>query len=287
MTAPARRARSALAERLRELRRATGLTGEEFAVRLGAGWGQPKVSRIETGKQVPSAADIEEWAQAAGSGTAELLAMQERAAAEYATFRDRYRETGSVAGFEDALAAADAAAKRIGHYQPAIVLDTLQTPDYARAVLHLADGPAVHGASEEDIGHKLAARLRRQAIIYEPGREITLLMNEAALRIRVAPPAVMAAQCEHIGRLAESLTTALVGVIPFATPMPVFGLTGWIILDDLVTIETEGGDLEIADPQEVERYWQYTDLLRETAATGEQAAALCRRIAADHLAGTP
>ena len=35
--------------------------------------------------------------------------------------------------------------------------------------------------------------------------------------------------------------------------MPVYAATGWIILDDLVTIETEGGDLEIADPEEAAR----------------------------------
>ena len=281
MTAPARRARAALAERLRDLRRSTGLTGDQFAKRLGRGWGQPKVSRIETGKQVPTSADVEEWAAAAGAGVQDLLDMRERAATEYAAFRDRYGETGGAEGFEDALAAADAAAKRIGHYQPAIVLDTLQTADYARAVLHLADGPAVHGADEDEINRKIAARLRRQAIIHEPGRDITLLMSEAALRIQVASPEVMATQCEHIARLAESLTTAVIGIIPFAARMPVYGVTGWVILDDLVTIETEGGDLDIADPEEAGRYWRYTELLRDIALTGSEAGAFCRQVAAE------
>lgn len=281
MTAPSRRARDALAERLREFRRATGLTGEEFAVRLGAGWGQSKVSRIETGKQVPSAEDVAEWAEAASGPADELAALRDRAAAEYSVFR--YREADDAERFENELAAADAASKRIGHYQPAIVLDTLQTAEYARAVLHLADGPiAAHGASEDEVSRKIAARLRRQAIIHEPGREITLLMSEAALRIRVAPPEVMATQREHIARLAESLTTAVIGIVPFTAQMPVYGITGWTVLDDRVEIESEGGDLYLGDPLEIKRYFHYTRLLRDVSLTGSGAAELCRRVVGDH-----
>ena len=96
-----------------------------------------------------------------------------------------------------------------------------------------------------------------------------------------SPEAVTADVREHIARLAESLTTAVIGIIPFAARMPVYGVTGWVILDDLVTIETEGGDLEIADPEEAGRYWRYTELLRDIALTGSEAGAFCRQVAAE------
>lgn len=279
MAAPSRRAREALGERLRDLRRSAGLSGGQLAAQLGEGWGQSKVSRIETGRQLPSDSDVRQWAAAFGDQPEELVAMLGRATAEYAAFRDRYVQAGGADQAEDAITAADFQAHQIGHYQPGVIIDYLQTPDYARAVLHLADGPAAHGATEDEISRKIAARLRRQAIIYEPGRQITLVVGEAALRSRVAPPAVMAAQCEHIARIAESLTTTTIGIVPFSAQMPVFGITGWVIVDDLVSIETEGGELEIADPQEVERYWQYLKALLEVSVTGAKAALLCRQAA--------
>jgi hypothetical protein len=240
------------------------------------------VSRTETGGQLPTEDEAARWAAAAGADPAELLALRDRAAAEYATFRKRSELAGGWAEYEDAITAADFAARRIGHYQPAIIPDYLQTRDYARAVLHLADGPAAHGASDDDIQRKLAARLRRQSIIDMPGRQITLLVGEGGLRQRVAGPEVMAGQCRHIARLAESLTTATIGIIPFTARMPVYGMTGWTAIDDLVQIETEGGDVEIADPAEVERYWRYLKLLEDVALTGTGAAALCYRIAEEH-----
>jgi hypothetical protein len=124
----------------------------------------------------------------------------------------------------------------------------------------------------------IAARLRRQAILYEPARDITLLMSEAALRIRIASSAAMRAQREHIPRLAESLTTATIGIVPFTAQAPIATLHGWLLTDEFATIETHAGNLEIADPQHVERYWDYTRLLLENAATGDDAATLCRRV---------
>lgn len=130
-----------------------------------------------------------------------------------------------------------------------LVLGIVQTADYAREMLHLPSGLADFGAGEEEIGRMIASRLRRQALLHEPGREITVLMGEGALRTRVASPATMQAQREHIARLAETLTTATIAIVPFSVQAPVATLHGWALLDDLVTIETKAGALEIADPE--------------------------------------
>jgi hypothetical protein len=65
---------------------------------------------------------------------------------------------------------------------------------------------------------------------------------------------------------------------PFAGQAAVATLHGWSLTDDLATIETDAGNLEIADPEHVERYLQHTRLLLDTAITGTDAAALCRHI---------
>jgi hypothetical protein len=88
----------------------------------------------------------------------------------------------------------------------------------------------------------------------------------------------MHAQREHIARLAETLTTATIGVLPFTAQAPIATLHGWFLADDLATIETDAGNLEDADPEHVERYWHHTRLLLDSATTGTDAAALCRDI---------
>jgi transcriptional regulator with XRE-family HTH domain len=278
LATPTQRARQALTQRLRQLRRATSATGAEFAARLGDGWGQPKVSKIETGKQLPTVEDVNAWARATGADTTELLDLLDRARIEYASFRERYVDVAGADQLQDAIGAAEAAATRIAHYDPMLIPGILQTPDYARELLHLPSGPAQSGATEEEINRMIASRLRRQAILYEPGRDITLLIGEGALRTRLASPATMRIQLDHIARLAETLTTAVIGIVTFDAPAPIATLNGWGITDDLVTVETDAGNVEIADPEHVQRYWHHTRLLLDTAVTGSDAAPVCRQI---------
>ena len=218
------------------------------------------------------------WADATRTDPAELLDLLEHARIEYASFRERIQDLAGVDRLQDDIGAAETAATRIAHYQPVLVPGIIQTADYARELLHLPSGPAEFGASEAEISRMIASRLRRQAILYETGRDITTLIGEGALRTRIAAPATMNAQREHIARLAETLTTATIAIVPFSAPAPIATLHGWALIDDLATIETDAGNLEIADPQHVERYWHHTRLLLEAAVTGIDAAALCRHI---------
>lgn len=279
MTAPAhQRARRRLADRLRSLRRDTGATGAEFAERLG--WGQPKVSRFETAKRLPTPADVRAWAEATNADPQELLDLLDRARAEYRAFRDRYAAAGGADRFQDEIGAIEAASNRIAEFQPAFVIGLCQTAAYARDLLHGQSGPVAFGATEPEIGRMIAARLRRQAILYEGGRDIVLVMGEAALRTRLASPESMRGQLGHLAELAE-LTTVTIGIVPFAAPMPVMPLSGFSISDELVTIETLGGEIEVADPTEVATYEKYLRLLLEVALTGDAAGELCRRIASE------
>jgi uncharacterized protein DUF5753 len=88
----------------------------------------------------------------------------------------------------------------------------------------------------------------------------------------------MSEQLKHIARLAETLKTAKIAIVPFAVQAPIATLNGWVLTDDLATIETDAGNLEIADPEHLEHYWRDTGLLVDVAVTGDDAAVLCRRI---------
>jgi len=110
----------------------------------------------------------------------------------------------------------------------------------------------------------IADRMRRASILYEPGRTLTVLVGEATLRNVVGSPAVMQHQIQHVARLAGSLTHARVGVVPLSR-CPILPLHGWEQRDNIVSIETTAGDLEIADPAEVAQYERWADLLADAA----------------------
>lgn len=278
MVAPTQRARAALTEALRQARRDADLTGTALAQRLGTGWAQPKVSKIESGRQLPTAHEVQAWAQSTNADTELLLALHQRASHEYETFRDSYDNEGGPAHHQDAYAAAERAATVINGFQPNIVHGLVQTPDYARHLLRLPGGPGDHGATEDQIDRMVAARMRRAAILYEPGRQVVILIGEAALHNRVGSSEVMQEQMRHLAHLATTLTHATVGIVPFDA-FPVLAQHGWDQRDNIVTLETAAGDLEIADPAEVHQYERWTEILLRGAATSQDAVDLCTRAA--------
>jgi len=244
-----------------------------MATQLGEGWGQPKVSKIESGRQLPTEADVRAWAQATSADVDELLALHSRAVHEYHTFREAYPAEGGAAGHQASYAAAEQAATKLFFYQPFVVHALLQIPDYARALLSLPGGPADHGATADEIDRMIAERMRRSSIFYEPGRDVTVLIGEAALHNQVGTPQIMQAQRNHIARLATTVTHAKIGVIPFSR-CPILALHGWEQRDNIVSIETTAGDLELADPAEVEQYDHWGKLLADAATFGNEVDAL-------------
>jgi transcriptional regulator with XRE-family HTH domain len=275
------RARTALAERLRKARLDAGLTGKDLTEMLGSGWGQPKISKIETGRQLPSETDAGAWARATGVDPAEFLALLRRARYEFSTSKDKFDEAGGAAAQQDATAALERASKLIALYSPQVVPGFLQTPAYAQAMLTLPGGPTDKGATPEEISRMVASRMRRAAVLYEPEKKITLVVGQGALQNLFVPRAIMISQLEHIAMLAETITTATIGIVPYDRQLPVLAATGWDLTDDLLKIETPLGTVDVTDPIEVRRYTDYVYRLLEVAETGPAAAERCRFIAAD------
>src|SRR5690349_16109075 len=81
-----------LARRLRELRQHSGQTGHVLAENLG--WTQPRISKIENGKQLPTVADVEAFAKACGADQTtvqELLISRAEAVRIHRDWRKRVR----------------------------------------------------------------------------------------------------------------------------------------------------------------------------------------------------
>jgi transcriptional regulator with XRE-family HTH domain len=267
--------REHLAGALREMRVRAGLSGAELARRLG--WAQSKISKIESMRQLPTDEDIAAWTAATGAA-AEAPALMERlrgARVEYAGVKEAFAREGAAGVQQDLLELEDRSA-RIAEFQPGLIPGPLQTADYSRAILHLPCGPESFGRSEDDIEGMVAARLQRQRVLYDSTKQITMIMLEGALRSRVVPTPVLAAQLDRLIDLA-ALPTAGVGIVAFDSPLRIFPLTGFRLYDDLVIIEAIVGEQQLSEPDEVKRYENYLALLRETASTGPDAVAVIRR----------
>jgi hypothetical protein len=116
--------------------------------------------------------------------------------------------------------------------------------------------------------------MRRSSILYEPGRRVLIVVGEAALHTQVGSPAVMRGQLSHLSQLLKSTPHVTIGILSFAT-FPVLALHGWDQRDDVITLETTAGDLEVADPAEVQQYATWANRIRRTMLTGVSAVSLC------------
>jgi transcriptional regulator with XRE-family HTH domain len=276
------RALGGLGARLRAVREAAGLSGAELAKALGPGWRQPKVSRVENGQQLPSVEEIEAWARATGADPTPLLALREKASAEYGTWRERIAGAGGPAALQDEIAALERSCTTLlAEYQPGFIPGLLQTPAYMREMAEGEEFLAADGITPDELGRLIAAKVRRASILYEGGRRIVHVIGEAALRTRVGKitPETMRDQLAHLAA-AALIPGHTLGVIPLAAPSPIAPASGFVIYDsDLVVIETLGGRLQITEPELIARYHRWLELLLNAAVTGPEAAELCRRVA--------
>jgi transcriptional regulator with XRE-family HTH domain len=277
---PLNRALGALGQRLRAAREASGLTGSELAARLGVGWRQPKVSKIETGRQLITVEELHAWASATEADSAPLLALREKAAAEYATHQEREAAAGGVIPIQDELTALARSCTYLAEFQPALVPGRLQTPDYIRELALGNEELLAEGLPADQVGHLVAAKLRRQAILYEPGREFVHIVGEAALHMRFGPMTTetLRAQLRYLAQMV-TLPGHTFAVVPFRVGSPVEPF-GFALYDhDLVRVETSNGVVQISDPDAVARHVRRVERLQEVALIGPDAAQFCRDLA--------
>jgi hypothetical protein len=169
----------------------------------------------------------------------------------------------------------ESSAETLCTLQTALVPGLLQTADYARAVFRgLAE---LQG--QRDIEVAVRERLRRQELLYEPGRRFQFLLTEAALRARLAPPPIHRAQLDRLLVLA-GLETVELAVLASETPLIKATTHSFEIFDDrMVLVETITAELAIREAEDVAFYTKLFELYWGIAEHGEQASALITRIA--------
>jgi transcriptional regulator with XRE-family HTH domain len=280
-------ARRRLASRLRQLRRAADLSGEELGNRCG--WGQSKTSKIELGRTVPQAADVEAWADAV-EASPEVRAELRELVRDALTATTDWRESlaGGRAQAQARVAQREASVSTLRVWQPLIVPGLLQVPGYAQGVFALGEslGP-------EDVPQAVRARMERQAILFDTSKRLMFLIGEAGLRWRPASVDVQLAQLDRVASL-TTLGNVEIGVVPLGGEAGVLAQHGFVIFgepgvdDNLqVSVETVADVLRIYDADKVALYLRRFERLREAALFGEDARAVLRRIAVDLSTPSP
>jgi transcriptional regulator with XRE-family HTH domain len=270
--------RKHLAETLRELRKAAGLSGERLGVR--AAMSQSKVSRIESGKIVPTVIDVERILQALevpSEVAREMLFLARMANVDYVSLRS-YARAGLWRKQAELKALAESSST-VRQFLPVMPSGLLQTRAYAHAVLT----PTVEGRPARDVDRAVGARLDSQVVLNDESRRFSFLMTEQAVRLKVAPTSVMIEQLQHMVELIEYPNIEL-GILSTTVQLGAPPLNIFVIFDDrLVLVELFSGEVALRDPQEISYHLNLFDYFNNLAVSGEEAQQILEAVADEFM----
>ncbi|MFJ5227035.1 helix-turn-helix domain-containing protein [Streptomyces sp. NPDC088400] len=260
------RERKSLAEALRDLRRASGLSGERLALRCNMS--QTKISRIETGRALPTVIDVDRILKALvvpDEVADELLRLARRANVDYASWR-AYARVG-LYHKQAELKSLESSSRVMRHFLPAIPTGLLHVREYATETL----APTVTSDPARDVARAVQARMDRQAILEDTSRSFCFLMTEQAVKWQRASTEAMAAQCAHMAEVNRK-SNVEIGILPQDVRVPGTPMNIFVVYDDrLVTIELFSGEVVLRDPQDIAQHRNLFDLFWSHALTDDDA----------------
>ncbi|MEV7994402.1 helix-turn-helix transcriptional regulator [Streptomyces sp. NPDC086077] len=248
---------------MRALREASALTGDSVARRASMSAG--KLSKIENGRTLPTVQDVDLILSALGVSEAvkEQFLATARAEVTEATAWRLLRRMGPWKP-QNTIKAIEAKTAALRLFQGQLIPGLLQTPEYATAVFSLP--PAL---PDETRARTVAARLERQATLYEDGRSFRFVICEHVLRWLICEPAVMAVQLDRLVSLSR-LPNVAIGVVPLTGRMPDFPMTCFSIHDDrLVIVETFHSEITTRDPRDIQTYVDTFERFADVALYGD------------------
>jgi transcriptional regulator with XRE-family HTH domain len=182
---PETNAAALLGAELARLRAEAGFTIQaSFAAELG--YDRSVIAKAESGDRPPSDPVFAAWMDACGV-TGPVRALLER------MLILARNAAGAIPTWFTWWIDVEKEADSIRIWQPLLIPGLLQTEEYIRALYLLA------GVDEDEADEKVAARLERQAIIdADDPPQLTVLIAEPVLSMRVGSAAIMVKQLEHL-----------------------------------------------------------------------------------------
>ncbi|MFD8377710.1 helix-turn-helix domain-containing protein [Streptomyces sp. NPDC059679] len=245
------------------------MTGSQAAGSVGMS--QPKISKLENGRLLPSVEDVRTLLTLYRAEAAQRDDLLDLTARLHTTVEsNRTILHRGAARQQMQIAQVEAEAVSLRYFSPIAVPGLLQTAEYARRVFAL-------DLSGTELTSAVAARQQRQQALYKTEKKFTFVLTEAVLRWGFCPEEVMAAQIGHLTSIA-TLTNVKIGLIPFASRPKDLPLHGYQIFDDrLATISLEHATVSVTEPRDIATYLTLFSTMSEAAEFGEAARA---RIAA-------
>ncbi|MFE2625820.1 helix-turn-helix domain-containing protein, partial [Streptomyces caelestis] len=238
------------------------------ALSASLGWAQSKVSKLENGRQTPTAEDLRAWADATGHPGAydELRGRLKGFESHIRSWR-RQLSSGHRP-VQETWNEVTATARVLHVWDSFAVNGLLQTPDYARHVFELY---AKLQNSPRDTEDGVRARMDRPRWLYQPGRRLDLLMWEGALRAQVCPPEVLAGQMDRLLGVV-GMDTVRLGIVPMNAALRLPPANAfWIVGEQLVITEDWHAELWLDGADTVALYRRVWESLRESAVFGAEA----------------
>lgn len=270
--------RKHLAETLRELRKAASLSGERLAARTAMS--QSKISRIESGKVLPTVVDVERIVNALevpSEVAEELLSLARAANIGYASWRS-YARVGLWRKQAELKALAESSST-VRQFLPAIPSGLIQAPDYARAALT----PSIEGNPARNVERAVEARLKSQEVLNDESRRFYFLLTEQAIRWQRTEPEIMISQLRHMAEL-TSRSNIEIAIIPYGVTVSAAPLNIFVVYDDrLVMVELFSGEVVLRDPHDVMYHLNVFEYLHERAQVGENARMLLEAASDDFM----
>lgn len=176
----------------------------------------------------------------------------------------------------------EAQARLIEEYVPQVVSGLVQTEEYARAQFAKSNPKATH----EQVEELVAARLGRQSVLEgDAPADLSLILDEAALRRSFGGPQVMRAQLAKLEELSLTPTT-LIQVLPFDEGGHALlgGTLSLLTLSDGARVAYEEASTTgtlLEDIESVAVRQRAYDLLRACALSPKKSAAFIRQVMED------
>lgn len=221
-------------------------------------------------------ADVERWADATGADAhakRTLVELCERSQTESRSWRALHRR--SFRRHQEELQRLERQATTIRLFQPNVVPGLLQTAEYARHVLQAGS----YGS--DNLADAVAARVERQAALYDQSKQFAFVITEGALRWRLCPVPAHLAQLDRVSSL-STLMNVRVGIVSWSAYVPNRPANMFMALDDeAVLVETMHGEAMLKERQQIDAYLAAFDALDSFAQHDDEARVTLNRIAAD------
>ncbi|MCD0449104.1 helix-turn-helix transcriptional regulator [Actinocorallia sp. API 0066] len=257
-----------LADELIRVRTAKKITHDQLAKMIKGH--RPTISKLENGHIAPNLDDVfkilealevtgDEW---------ELIVRIAREAAERGWWELKAKSMGERQALYANL---EAGANRVREFQPAVAPGLLQSQEYAGARLKAGWTQGKDGVTIEGI---LDGRKGRQRMFNRPsGPLYEVILDEVFVRRASAPPEALARQFQLLAeKAAEQRISLLIlpldAVIPtFVVPTVTFSMYDYPEDPPVVAVENVGADYVATSPEEVSRYVDRYNLLRDACLT--------------------